>query len=361
MKLLNLIKFASTAVVALALAGSTLQSCNIIYDDQADCPDPETPVDPWEDPGTLGENRYVRMYFSYDYNMKWADAFPSEVTSVAVYAYDTNGKLVAGPLTDSGAKLAEDGYYMDIFLSPGTYTFVCVGGLEGNDMFKVEEYSTTADFLAGVPDVLSGESTTISERIPGVYHGRVLNYTIGDDYKLYEIPMELMKDTNALRIMLQDVSGETMDADDYEVYIECGESDSYGNGVINVDNSLNENYSNLTYVPWAKYVGEYTVETKAEVTSSMVISEFTSLRLMKDVPMSLKINNAETGELILGVPLIDLALILKGLERADLDDQEYLDRQDDYNFTFFLGDGQKWMSAYIYVNGWKVVLSDVDF
>jgi hypothetical protein len=44
-----------------------------------------------------------------------------------------------------------------------------------------------------------------------------------------------------------------------------------------------------------------------------------------------------------------------------MDDQEYLDRQDEYNMTFFLDDDMQWVSSHILINSWKVVLNDVDF
>ena len=52
-----------------------------------------------------------------------------------------------------------------------------------------------------------------------------------------------------------------------------------------------------------------------------------------------------------------------------MSDQEFLDRQDDYNMTFFLydsysGEGEpehEWMSSEIIINKWKVILQDADF
>ena len=40
-----------------------------------------------------------------------------------------------------------------------------------------------------------------------------------------------------------------------------------------------------------------------------------------------------------------------------MDAQEYLDRQDEYNMTFFLHNGQ-WMSAQIIINSWVVVINN---
>ena len=48
-----------------------------------------------------------------------------------------------------------------------------------------------------------------------------------------------------------------------------------------------------------------------------------------------------------------------------MDDQEYLDREDDFNMTFFLyssgEDDSTYIGAEIIINNWKVVLQDVDF
>ena len=41
-----------------------------------------------------------------------------------------------------------------------------------------------------------------------------------------------------------------------------------------------------------------------------------------------------------------------------MDDQEYLDRQDEYNLVFFLDADGDWLSSSIIINSWKVVLSE---
>ena len=43
-----------------------------------------------------------------------------------------------------------------------------------------------------------------------------------------------------------------------------------------------------------------------------------------------------------------------------MDDQEYLDRQDEYALTFFLDEDNKWISSSVIINSWKVVINDVD-
>ena len=43
-----------------------------------------------------------------------------------------------------------------------------------------------------------------------------------------------------------------------------------------------------------------------------------------------------------------------------MSDQEYLDRQDEYNMTFFLNENNEWISSSININGWTIVLNDSD-
>ena len=75
MKISAYIRKAWFVVVALLLL--PLVSCSDwIYDEEGDC------------------TVYYRLRFRYDMNLKWADAFAKEVTSVHVYAFDESGVLV---------------------------------------------------------------------------------------------------------------------------------------------------------------------------------------------------------------------------------------------------------------------------
>lgn len=69
-------QFSFGLMMAVTL-GSAVVSCDSILDeDDVDC------------------SVEYRVKFKYDYNMKYADAFSREVSSVALYAFDDNGKLV---------------------------------------------------------------------------------------------------------------------------------------------------------------------------------------------------------------------------------------------------------------------------
>ena len=88
-----------TGIITLlwgVIAFGSLSSCDsAIYDDEGDC------------------SVHYRVTFTYDMNMKWANAFPHEVKSVTLYIYDRNGQLVMSK-TDNSAALASPDYFMDV-------------------------------------------------------------------------------------------------------------------------------------------------------------------------------------------------------------------------------------------------------
>ena len=66
------------------------------------------------------------------------------------------------------------------------------------------------------------------------------------------------------------------------------------------------------------------------------------------------------GKLVASIPIIDYALLVKVNYNRKMSDQEYLDRQDEYNMTFFLDEQNQWINSVILINSWRVVLSNVD-
>ena len=110
--------FACTTMMAVAV-GFTATSCDSILDeDDVDC------------------SVEYRVKFKYDYNMKYADAFSREVSSVALYAFDDNGKLVYQK-TEAGDALAADGYSMVVDMEPGDYHLITWAGLSDEASFSV--------------------------------------------------------------------------------------------------------------------------------------------------------------------------------------------------------------------------------
>lgn len=128
------------------------------------------------------------------------------------------------------------------------------------------------------------------------------------------------------------------------------------------DNSLLDDET-LTYHAWSVYDGEAALGDDAEsegITSvGAAIAELTVGRLMTDHRPILTIRN-KSGETILSIPLIDYCLLVKGNYNRSMSDQEYLDRQDEYNMVFFLDENDRWVNSTIYINSWKVVLGSIE-
>lgn len=79
--------------------------------------------------------------------------------------------------------------------------------------------------------------------------------------------------------------------------------------------------------------------------------------------MFLTITN-RNGETVARIPVIDYALLAKDYYEEEygrtMTDQEFLDREDDYVMTFFLDEDHLWISSYILIHSWRVVVSNVE-
>lgn len=304
-----------------------------------------------------------RVKFKYDMNMKFADAFANEVKSVTLYGFDDNGKLVFQK-TEQGDILAEDGYTMLLDdVEPGDYNLITWGGLEGEESFAVpilnkgnstyeelncrmnREYSTRA----------ADGSATVKEDLRPLFHGQIqkCSFTRAATQQIITVP--LTKNTNNVRVVLQHLSGKPVDVSKFTFTIEDE------NGLMNYDNKLLDD-EELTYYAWRTDSGEADMNadgTRATTSVGVAIAELTVGRLVTDNKPVLTIAN-DKGEKVLAIPLIDYALLVKGYYNREMTDQEYLDRQDEYNMTFFLDENDQWVSSSIIINSWRIVLDDIE-
>ena len=341
-------------VLAVVISFAAASCDRIMFDYEGDC----------------GVHHIVR--FRYDMNLKWADAFASEVKSVNLYVFDNNG-LFLQEYSDRGSALSTGDYYIELKNLPaGDYKFVAWCGLD-ND---------TADESFTVPQPVAGRTTideltcslnTVSEsrssrysdkNLYFLYHGYLEERLIDDnDGKTVEHVIYLTKDTNHIRIILQELSSyEDMTPDDYDIRIESA------NGVMAYDNSMLST-DIITYRPWA--LDNEAVEIgKPDVSETVfvkgVYADLSLARLMANESRSLMLtilDNKRNGQVIARVPLIQYALLSRiYYEKAyghKMSDQEFLDREDEYVFTFFLY-GSRWIDSYIDIHSWRVVLHNYD-
>ena len=333
-------KFFKLLGLSLLIVVSTLfTACDYWHNDQEGC------------------EAKLRVQFVYDMNMKFADAFAHEVKTVTLHAFDKNGKLVYTKTEPADRILADEGMNVDD-LPSGVYDLqVWAEGEnrhEGSYIYKGGDTKQMKDFQVVVD---RDGNHTVDHDLTPLFHGMLKDAdltAVAGTTKT--VTVKLTKDTNNFKVVLQHLSGVNLDANDFDFSI------TDDNGCLDYDNSLLAD-DELTYPAWSKYAGTAGVgssESGEQTSVSVAIAELTTNRLVKGHNMRLHVYEHATGKSIINVPLIDYALLVKGNYNRAMSDQEYLDRQDTYDLVFFLDESDNWLASTIYVNSWRVVLSNAD-
>lgn len=308
-----------------------------------------------------------RLKFRYDMNLLFANAFHTQVGSVTVYAYDKQGKL-AWTKSEKGKALANEDYTMDLNdVPPGEYDLVAWCGLDNDgqrpESFIVPQQTAGSSMRHEIncrmerkyePGGDAYSDTDLYPLFHGTTHVKIEDRSAITENRNVVYTLPVMKDTNTVRVILQQLSGEDMSVEGFTFRIEDN------NGHMNHDNSLRDDEM-ITYKEWNAETGEAGIVlgdgARSEDTKIKVaIADLTVARLMTDHPMYLTIRNPK-GEIAARIPLVDYALLVKEQYPRKMTDQEYLDRQDHYTLTFFLDKSQKWLGTSIIINSWRVVLN----
>lgn len=180
-----------------------------------------------------------------------------------------------------------------------------------------------------------------------------------DDEGTHYFDVDLMKNTNDVVVTLSQLgpSASMLDTD-FEYTIVSG------NARLDHDNSIIP-ADKVTYHAHHTWDGSIDLGTNQGNGQSIGVfnsiqAEFRINRLMADEDVRLNIYRKRDGELICSLNLVEYALKVRTLENRDMGEQEYLDRQDQYTFAFFLDKNYTWINSFIYVNSWKIVLQNAD-
>ena len=299
----------------------------------------------------------VYISFKYDYNIKFANAFANEVNSVALYVFDEEDTLIDQLTTTDKEALSDDEFEMVLQLDPGEYRLLAWGGLMNEESFDLLANAEIGKTKLQELQVrmhrdhnASGDAVVEKDLLP-LYHGS-MEIVVDDVEGTYKHTMSLMKDTNVVRILLNELSGHEADADDFIFEIE----DS--NGLYDWDNTLLDD-EQITYKAWYKESVSTDTETMSRTQESVggALAELTIGRIRADKSPILRIRSSETGEDIVRLPLAEYALMVKGQYNLGMSSQEYLDRVDEYNMTLFLNEGE-WVSTSILIHSWRVVINN---
>lgn len=339
MKIDRIYRFFAAVLMLVALS-----SCDgFIYEEQGDC-----------DP-------YYKVRFHFDRNLKFTDAFAAEVGAVTLYLVDESTGKIVWSKHESGDVVRSGDYMMDVPVEPGNYHLVAWCGEGVGEDFVVAETDRHEGLVCSlVHDSFSRAGNAdyhVSRPLKGLYHGTTLSQEFPDSEGVHIYDVNLTKDTNEVNVVLQQLSGEPIDKTMFSFYI------TDGNHVLDHTNSIAApEGESITYHAHHIAGGTAGIEVPDHTVSPMnaCVAELTVSRLVKGQPCYLCIKNNKSGELIFRQPLIDYALLVKGSAGRDMDDQEYLDRQDKYDIVLFLDEGMRWMNAYIYINSWKIVLQSAE-
>ena len=331
--------------VLLALCAMFFSSCenSVIFDGEGDC-----------------QVQY-RIKFKYDKNMKFADAFGNEVTSVALYVFAEDGTLVYQG-NESGEALASGEYSMPVELEAGKYELLAWCGVGDGQSFSLPTttvgVTTKEEVVCRMNTRIENGVNIVDEDLRPLFHG-MTELIVGSEPGIHYQTLSLTKNTNVVRVVLQQLSGADMNEELFS--FEVQDYNSY----MAHDNSLKGD-DLVVYKPWDITVGNADVNaevyksnvSRAGTSVGVAVAEMTTGRLMADSRPVLVVRNLLEDKVVLSIPLIDYALLVKGNYNKAMSDQEYLDRQDEYNMTFFLDESGNWMSSSIIINSWRVVLNN---
>ncbi len=267
-----------------------------------------------------------RLRFVYDYNMKFADAFQHEVDQVTLFLCDQQGRFIESRHIEGDELRAND---VRLDLAPGTYYLVSCG--------RVDKQTYTSHILtpgsSTLQDIrvrtLRHTDNTRPDELHPLWHGLDTLIVTGTEHQ--EKVIGLDKDTNKLRLVLQNVKGDNMDVNDFTFRIIAD------NGYMDYDNSLLPDPA-ITYLPYHTENVEIAADPDPEATVSdqlVAVAEMNTMRLMADRNYRLIVRHKKFEDDVLNINL-NTYLLLTQMEGHKISAQEYLDRQDEYSIIFFL-------------------------
>ena len=332
-------KFFRTIIGAAAFAASMtgFTSCDAFKEDLPPCPEG------------------VALRFVFDYNMEFANAVPSQVDCLTLLVYDAAGNYVT-TRTETTSVLADENWRMNIDLPAGqTYHFVAYGGLEcSQSTFSFVNTPAAGSSLNQLQVTMDADCIDADpgKDLHPLFFGDLdlavptgaTDYTAGTVY--------MMRDTNTLRILLQNVDGTPCYASDFTFTL------TDNNTLFNFDNNVIPTTDGIQYIPY--YTGDVTPGLNGDGSDVVLAaSEFSTSRFMETSNARLIIKNKANGNVVLSIPIINYLLLLRSQQYASMGDQEFLDREHRWNVILFLEHG-RWVDTHIVVNDWNVRINHAE-
>lgn len=239
---------------------------------------------------------------------------------------------------------------MVIDLPAGDYHLIAYGGTACE-----EAAYTTATPQAGHHYTAMGhemKAERVGTHLHDLYYGS-LDMTVSDkdnEYTLATLPM--MRDTNTLRILLQQLNGDPLDDNDFVWEItDDNTRHAHDNSVVPA--------GGVTYAPWATGTVATGID-EAGNEAVLAYSEMSTGRFVTGNSPRLKVKKADDGSEIINIPLVNYLLLYKSEKFNKMSDQEYLDREHHWNMIFFLDANKHWVNTQVVINDWVVRINNAD-
>lgn len=341
---MTILKKLHISACLLAILGIMATSCSAVYDDLPEC-------------ASGAELRFI-----YDYHMERGNSFMYAVDCLTVYIYDEQGRYV-GTRTETSSVLADENWRMRVDLPAGRYHIVAYGGMECGEASFMHPAGTApapGSHYSSLRTVLKPEGTDPSRTAPLHDHfwGEA-DITVSGQALVYdEATVEMRKNTNNIRVVLQHLNGEPVDPGKFRFEIVDD------NTLMGHDNALIP-AGKVSYPAWMTGSTDMGMFPDGEPLINGY-AQFSVGRLVQsDDQPRIRITRASTGD-----PVMDLDLIwlirqarLQNVGRAgstDMPLQEYLDRESRWTFYFLLNENDIFNNLTIRVNDWIVRFNDTE-
>lgn len=322
------------SVLTVAAAAVALTSCDALYDDLDPCP------------------QGAKLRFVYDYNMEFANAFPSQVDCLTLLVYDRAGKFVTS-VTETSDVLADENWRMTLPLEPGSYSFVAWGGMaddEASFHFSADPAVTPE---ANLQVALNSDCMTSPKgtQLHPLFYGDLKLDIPSESTDYTEATVYMMKDTNNVRILLQNISGEPLTGADFVFTI------TDDNTLLNYDNKVVATQP-YTYYPWVSGQESAGLLEDNSTPALLAYAELSTSRFMAGSNARLVIKYRADNRVVADIPIVNYLLLLKSQEFATMKAQEFLDRESRWNMVFFMDRQGNWISTYLKINDWIVRINN---
>lgn len=322
------------SLIAMCLVMLTIFS-SCVYEDEKPCP--------------------CEVRFVYDYNMEFADAFPSQVDWVKLFIYDERGRFVSS--VEDHITLHDGSYRLPLRLPAGNYTLVAWAGTDNTPSC----YDILPQHLDAESSIdrlqlrlrLDGTQTVYDKSPEALWHGIHEHFTVDETAPSLAV-VPLVKDVNRFRVLIQSADEKPLSAEDYSLAIKAA------NSIYDYRNRPTDSLM-LEYRPYI--MKEAFIDSRtALAANTALLAEMGTLRLTTDRSSRFVVHNRKTGRDIFNIDLLKYLEMMRLDKYKDMPLQEYLDREKNYQIILLIGrdSNNAEVVLSLQINTWRIVFNDND-